>query len=83
MPPAILAGRDFGRVSAAEIVETAYIGDIATPIDNVVKVKFSTQKPATLTIDTDFIDVTGQIKGYDFQPDCTVFFKLTLFKRVE
>jgi hypothetical protein len=70
----------FGR--RFKLVETMYIGDHAIPIDNPVKVRFSSQAPNTITTETDFINIEGEIKGHDFQPDCTVVFKMALFRRV-
>ena len=50
--------------------------------DNPVRVKFLTQEPSPIKANTPFVNITGQIKGYDFQPNCTVTFSLALTKQV-
>jgi hypothetical protein len=64
-------------------VDTMGVGDGFGPIDNVVKVKFDTQSPATIKATTNFIEITGQIKGYDYMPQCVINFKMALFKRID
>jgi len=64
-------------------VQTMYVGDGFGPVDNVVKVRFATSEPSTIKTGTDFLAITGQIKGYDFMPLCTVDFKMSLVQRVE
>lgn len=66
-----------------KIVETMGMGDGFGPIDNEVKIRFTSQNPATITPVKDFINIRGQISGYEFMPLCTVNFKMTLFKRIE
>ncbi len=63
-------------------VDTMQIGDGFGPVDNVVKVKFVTQAPATLTFATNYITVTGEISGYDFMPLCTAKFTMKLLKKL-
>ena len=46
-------------------------------------VRFTSQNPATLTATTPFINIVGQIRGYDFQPNCTVTFRAAVTLRVE
>lgn len=64
-----------------QTVATMYIGDVTTPIDNRVKVRFSRQKPAVLDSSVDFVDITAQIRGYDMQPRCVVTVRIVLFRR--
>ncbi len=57
------------------------MGDSFLPVDNTVRVKLLSQKPAALTPETEFVSVIGQIRGYDFQPDCTITFRMNLIRR--
>ena len=64
-------------------VSTMVVGDGFSAVTNVVKVKFGSQKPDVILATTDFMNVRGQISGFDFMPLCTVNFKMTLFKRID
>jgi hypothetical protein len=77
--------------NTAQRVEAFFIADGAGEIDHAIFVRFTAQRPRTATgaaqgainAQTRFIDITGTIRGYDFQPGCTVTFALSLTKRFE
>lgn len=72
-------------------MEALFIGAGSGNFENPILVGFTDQRPRTFAgkaqekIDpkTRFIDVTGTINGYDFQPNGTITFALTLTKRLE
>jgi hypothetical protein len=41
-------------------------------------VKFVNQEPAVISSTTRFINVTGQIHGYDYTPGCIIRFRMSL-----
>lgn len=47
-----------------------------------VKVRFLSQVPATITTTTKTINITGQIQAYDAMPLCRVTFQTTLVPRL-
>jgi hypothetical protein len=77
--------------STAQRVEAFFVADGAGEIDHPIFVRFISQRPrtaagvaqGTINAQTRFIDITGTIRGYDFQPGCTVTFALSLTKRFE
>jgi hypothetical protein len=69
--------------SAYKVAEAVAIHDFGGDPGNAVKVRFSSQSPATIAATTNFINVTGQISGWDEGPACTVTFRMSLTKRVE
>ncbi len=64
-------------------VSASMVGDGVSTIFNPVKVKFSYQKPAVISASTDFLNIRGQISGFDFMPLCTVGFKMVLYRRAD
>jgi hypothetical protein len=46
------------------------------------RVRFISQKPATITPTTPFINVTGQIDNFDFMTGCRVRFIMSVTKRL-
>jgi hypothetical protein len=71
-------------------VEALFIGQGAGEIDNPVFVRFTAQRPrtaagvaqGTINAQTRFIDITGTIRGYEFEPNCTATFALSLTRRL-
>jgi hypothetical protein len=46
-------------------------------------VRFRSQSPSRLTTTTPFIDIVAEIRGYDFQPRCTVTLRVGLTLETE
>jgi hypothetical protein len=67
--------------SAFKTAESVAIHDFGGDPGNVVKVRFTSQSPVTVAATTNFINVTGQINGWDEGPACTVTFRMSLTKR--
>lgn len=63
-------------------VETTVITGDAGPLDYTAKVAFSNIDPQTIGATTEFINVTGRIRGFDFMPGCVANFRLAAVKRV-
>ena len=48
----------------------------------IVRVRFKSQKPATIKAGTNFITAVAEVENYDFQVGCTVTVHLALIKRL-
>ncbi len=69
--------------STYKTAETIAIHDFGGTPPNTVKVRFTSQSPAAIAATTNFINVTGQISGWDEGPACVVTFRMSLAKRPE
>jgi hypothetical protein len=61
-------------------VEAAFIGGTFDKM-RYVRVRFASVEPADITADTPFVQITGQIRGFDGRPDCTSTFRMVAAKR--
>jgi hypothetical protein len=71
--------RTFKTVNVSAITEYAFPID-----DHVTQVRFTKVWPATITTNTEAIQITGQIKGYEsLATNCVVSFRMALLKRAD
>jgi hypothetical protein len=71
-----------GRFTATyKAAETVAIHDFGGDPGNAVRVRFTSQSPSTVSSTTNFINVTGQISGWDEGASCVVTFRMSLTKR--
>jgi hypothetical protein len=69
--------------SAFKDVDTMYMGQDFGPDDTATPaVRFTRQSPAAITLTTQTILITAQIRSFDFMPGCTVTVKMVFVKRI-
>ncbi len=60
-----------------------YMGEVFAPFTiNPVEVRFTDQKPLTVSATTLSINAKGRIRGYNGEPGCIAQFKLSVFRRL-
>jgi hypothetical protein len=64
-------------------VEAYFVGAGSGEIDHAVRVRFVDQSPATIRANTAFVSIVGEVRGWDFQPDCTVRFRVSANRRLD
>jgi hypothetical protein len=67
--------------NAFKPAEAFAIFDFGDELDVQPRVRFSKQTPAKLSTTTPFIDIVGQIRGFNYMEACTVTFRLSVTLR--
>jgi hypothetical protein len=49
--------------------------------DSQVLIRFTSQEPERITANTQFVSISGKIRGFDEQPECTIDFVLNAIRR--